>query len=156
VNLGVVGSRSWREYIRPGAVGGAIALYQSEGFDTVVSGGAHGVDTRAENTGRVLGMAVISYRVSERNDGWFVVEKWVYDPRARSWDLFPVYNPTARSGTSRPAVFRTFGSAAYWRNGLIVNDSDGVIAFWDGKSNGTRDSIEKAREAGNLLEVYRL
>lgn len=34
--------------------------------------------------------------------------------------------------------------ALFARNTVIVRGSDVVVAFWDGKSNGTRDSIEKA------------
>ena len=34
------------------------------------------------------------------------------------------------------------------RNTLIVNDADYMIAFWDGKSGGTKDSIDKAKEKG--------
>jgi len=34
--------------------------------------------------------------------------------------------------------------AGFVRNTDIVNDSDMVVAFWDGKSRGTKDSITKA------------
>jgi len=37
-----------------------------------------------------------------------------------------------------PAEWDKYGkSAGYKRNRLIVNDSDTVIAFWDGESHGT-------------------
>ena len=38
-------------------------------------------------------------------------------------------------------------SAGFKRNDEIVNAADRVIAFWDGKSRGTADTIEKARQA---------
>lgn len=37
-------------------------------------------------------------------------------------------------------------SAGFIRNKDIVEKSDFVLAFWDGKSNGTRHSINIARE----------
>lgn len=39
-------------------------------------------------------------------------------------------------------------SAGPIRNSLIIADSDKLVAFWDGKSKGTRDSINKAEEKG--------
>lgn len=41
------------------------------------------------------------------------------------------------------------------RNTKIVEDSDQVVAFWDGSSRGTQDTINKARCAGKLLAVHR-
>lgn len=34
------------------------------------------------------------------------------------------------------------------RNDLIVRDSDILLAFWDGKSRGTKNTIDKAKKAG--------
>jgi len=44
-------------------------------------------------------------------------------------------------------------SAGFIRNGDIVKDSDQVVAFWDGESRGTRDTITKARKAGKLAWI---
>ncbi len=35
-------------------------------------------------------------------------------------------------------------SAGYIRNRLIVQESDMIVAFWDGKSKGTKHSIDQA------------
>lgn len=35
-------------------------------------------------------------------------------------------------------------TAGFRRNKDIINDCDAVLAFWDGKSNGTKDSIKYA------------
>lgn len=43
------------------------------------------------------------------------------------------------------------GNPAIARNTEIVQKSDVVIAVWDGKSNGTRDSIDKAIDNGKPL-----
>lgn len=39
------------------------------------------------------------------------------------------------------------------RNTIIVRDSDVVIAFWDGQSRGTLDSIQKAKALGKIVCV---
>lgn len=38
-------------------------------------------------------------------------------------------------------------SAGFIRNQLIVDACDVVLAFWDGKSKGTHDTINKAKKA---------
>jgi YspA, cpYpsA-related SLOG family len=40
------------------------------------------------------------------------------------------------------------------RNIEIVNMSNVVVAFWDGKSKGTLHTIKKAEAAGKLIRVY--
>lgn len=46
------------------------------------------------------------------------------------------------------ADWRKYGnSAGPIRNQAIVNDADRVVAFWDGSSRGTRDTIRKAMKA---------
>ena len=41
------------------------------------------------------------------------------------------------------------------RNTKIVDRADIVVAFWDGRSSGTRDTIKKARAAGKLMCVFK-
>lgn len=38
-------------------------------------------------------------------------------------------------------------AAGFIRNQQIVDNCEIVLAFWDGKSNGTRDTINKAKKA---------
>jgi hypothetical protein len=45
--------------------------------------------------------------------------------------------------------------AGYIRNGYIVNNSDVIVAFWNGKSNGTADTITKARKAGKPVGIIK-
>lgn len=47
-----------------------------------------------------------------------------------------------------PAEWDRFGkSAGFIRNQTIVDNCDMVLAFWDGESRGTADTIEKAKKA---------
>jgi hypothetical protein len=39
-------------------------------------------------------------------------------------------------------------SAGFRRNETIVENADIVVAFWDGQSRGTKDTIDKARDKG--------
>lgn len=54
------------------------------------------------------------------------------------------------------ANWKDFGKAAGpLRNSAMLNaDIDFVIAFWDGKSPGTRDTITKARAMRLPVHVY--
>lgn len=44
--------------------------------------------------------------------------------------------------------------AGFIRNGQIVDACDVVAAFWDGSSNGTADTIGKAKVAGKPVSVW--
>ena len=47
-----------------------------------------------------------------------------------------------------PAEWNKYGkSAGFIRNQIIVNTCDMVLAFWDGESRGTADTIAKAKKA---------
>jgi predicted Rossmann fold nucleotide-binding protein DprA/Smf involved in DNA uptake len=50
--------------------------------------------------------------------------------------------------------YNKFGRGApLMRNTTIIENSDYVIAFWDGKSRGTLDSINKARKQGKPIKI---
>lgn len=55
------------------------------------------------------------------------------------WDYYRPADPTKKN------------PAGVHRNTQIVAEADVVVAFWDGKSPGTRDTITKARKAGKFL-----
>lgn len=44
-------------------------------------------------------------------------------------------------------------AAGFIRNTDIINEAELVVAFWDQKSNGTKDSIEKADKAGKKILI---
>ena len=44
--------------------------------------------------------------------------------------------------------------AGILRNTKIIQDSDVVLALWDGTSKGTKDSIDKAKSFGKILYIY--
>ena len=55
------------------------------------------------------------------------------------------------------ADWETYGrKAGPIRNSEIVAQADVLVAFWDGASAGTRDSIGKARAAGKRVLIFPL
>jgi len=55
---------------------------------------------------------------------------------------------------SFPLNFEKFGdNAAYIRNEEMVEEGDALIAFWDGKSSGTKNLIEMAEKKGLQVKV---
>jgi len=50
--------------------------------------------------------------------------------------------------------WNTYGrSAGFRRNRLIVDDSDLVLAFWDGSSSGTKSTIDICRHTNTPVEI---
>lgn len=45
-------------------------------------------------------------------------------------------------------------AAAFIRNQQIVDASEEIIAFWNGKSTGTADTVRKAQKANKLVHVF--
>lgn len=53
----------------------------------------------------------------------------------------------------RPDWKRYGRAAGMIRNKNIIDTADEVVAFWDGQSKGTANSIERARKAGKPLTI---
>ena len=53
----------------------------------------------------------------------------------------------------KPSYARYGKAAPHVRNDLIVADADRVVAFWDGKSRGTKSTIEEAKRHGKPVEI---
>ncbi|MEO1644039.1 MAG: hypothetical protein AAFR67_02550, partial [Chloroflexota bacterium] len=91
---------------------------------TVVSGDARGVDTVAQDTARECGLRVVSIPV----------------------------DTTGLSGNDAERR-REYGIRAMTRNTWLLQLSGRVVAFWDGSSKGTQDSISKAKKLGMPVAV---
>lgn len=44
--------------------------------------------------------------------------------------------------------------AGFLRNTQIVEMADEIVAFWDGESRGTKDSIDKAMKLGKSVTIF--
>lgn len=63
-------------------------------------------------------------------------------PRPADWDKYQV-----PAGKKNPA--------GVIRNQQMAQEADALIAFWDGRSPGTKDMIEKATRANLEVHIYR-
>jgi hypothetical protein len=138
MRLGIVGSR---DFIRLDKV--VEYLSAQSNIHCIVSGGARGVDDKAEQYGKAMPVPVVSFRPTKWGDEWAIARV----------TCEPGFLPHR---TLLPGVYRTFGQAAYVRNGYIIEFADAIVAFWDGHSRGTEQVIQRAGVAEKLREVVRV
>ena len=138
--LGIVGSRVWTS--KSGQVWNKkITNPKQHVFDKmdqyvakhgkpslVISGGAKGADTYGIEWAQARGIPIKEYKPSQ--------------------DLVREY---IRQGDSRNFAYK---KAANTRNTDIVNSSDRVVAFWDKKSTGTKDTLTKAKESKKKVSYF--
>ena len=120
MKVAVIGSRSFDNYSLLKKV---INKYAKQAT-TIVSGGAKGADTLAE-------------RYAQE----FNLEKIIF---LADWENIQVEPCIIRNNNKGPYN----AMAGHNRNTKIVESSDVVIAFWDFKSKGTKDSLKKAHKMG--------
>lgn len=115
----------------------------------LISGGARGVDKTAEEAWLELGHRVRSYRPKKVRGDQLHEDVWGVDV----WELGGP-NPSVRHLHGHP-TWADFRSAAGYRNILIAQDADRVVAFYrPGKSQGTRLTVALARDMGK--EVHEI
>lgn len=74
-------------------------------------------------------------------------------------NVIPILNSGLANYRIKKIIFKPdwnrYGKrAGFLRNQLIIDEADRVIAFWDGKSKGTKHSIDLAIKAGKPLDIY--
>lgn len=96
----------------------------------LISGGAKGIDTLAEETAKNQRIQTKIFKANWKD----------------------LSHPDAVIKTGKYGKYDAM--AGFRRNQLIVDAADKVIAFWDGKSSGTKDTIARAIKAGKPLDIY--
>ncbi len=119
--VAIVGSR---DYPQPDRV--AAYVNQLPMNAVIVSGGAKGVDTVAEQAAKARRMKTVIYPVDKTG-------------------LPPFGTPEGK---------KAFRDRAYARNADIVNAAERVVAFWHKESGGTANTIQLARQAGKPVLVF--
>lgn len=109
MKLLIVGSRSIKDF--------DLSIYVDEGVDLIISGGAKGIDTLAEN-------------YADKNG----ISKLILRPDYKHY------------GKAAPII----------RNKLMVDISDALIVVWDGKSKGTKHTIDYAQKVNKPLTVLNI
>ena len=107
MKVAIVGSRS--------LINVEISKYIPENVTEIISGGAIGIDTLAEE-------------VADKR-------------RISKWIIRPEYD---KYGKKAPLI----------RNKEIVKRAELVIAFWDGKSRGTKFTIDYAKKLNKEVKIY--
>lgn len=150
MKVGIVGSRDYSSYVE---VANIVTQIRARYPDAViVSGGRRGVDTWAATAAQTIRLETREFKVVE-----------VREDRLRAGQFFVSYqfqlpdggagiNPLVNNRTGE-GFHRSFAAAAHWRNERIAREVDVLVAFWDGRSSGTRSTIRYARDVGTLVCV---
>lgn len=69
-----------------------------------------------------------------------LAEKWAKNNNIETKIFIPDWNKHGKA-------------AGFIRNKLIIMDADEIVAFWDGKSKGTQNSINLAKEKGIKIHL---
>lgn len=137
--LGIVGSREFPDLDMVDSFVDSLPV-----STVVISGGARGVDQRAEKRAMARGMVVWSFRPVKVKGLWRIVRH--------------IFTPTGASRHFLPGEYKTFPACAHARNSWIVKTlvpiAGGLVSFWDGISTGSASTIDKAQAAGILFAVY--
>lgn len=119
--VAIIGSRNFTNKILFNSV--LLSIFTNDGLpDTVISGGAIGTDTLAEEWALENNIEFVVFAPMHED----------FPKKTRRW------------------------MAPKERNTKIVENSDVIISFWDMKSTGTKDTIEKAIEKNCRIYLYNL
>ena len=130
MRVAVVGSRKFDDYDMMKSY--LDKLHSMRKIELIVSGGASGADSFAVH--------------------WAKSNSVEYLVHEAKWD--DLTHPDARiKVNSRGKKYDA--NAGFRRNRDIVNDAQVVLAFWDGNSPGTKDSIDYARSINKPIRVIR-
>ncbi|HSE47136.1 MAG TPA: DNA-processing protein DprA [Gemmatimonadales bacterium] len=110
----------------------------------VVSGAAQGPDSYAALTARNYGLSTLEYIPTKLESGRYGITVWSRNANGETKEKF-------LTGTLYPS----YGAAAYARNQMIVKAAQVVVAFWDGESKGTKNSLDIAKAFNRQSFVYR-
>lgn len=123
-------------------------LFEKHGEFILVSGGATGASTVAEQTGMEFGMPVISFRPVQLAPVGF-------DPQY-GVDEWRLYRGSGKIVNHYDPTWADWSSAAGFRSMLMAERADFGYAFWDGHSAGTGHEIGLFETANKSLEVIGL
>lgn len=96
----------------------------------LISGGAKGIDSWAKEMADFLGCKSIIFKANWKD----------------------LSHPDAVIKNGKYGQYDAM--AGFRRNQVIVDEADKIVAFWDGKSSGTKDTIDRAIRAGKPLDIY--
>ena len=131
MKVAVVGSRNFSDYAKVKDY--LDRLNAMRGIDTIVSGGAKGADS--------LG------------------EKWARENRVKTLIFEAKWDDVTHPGAvikSNQWGKKYDATAGFRRNKQIIEAADVVLAFWDMRSPGTKDSVEYARKIKKPIKIIQV
>jgi YspA, cpYpsA-related SLOG family len=126
--IAVVGGRDFKDY---DAMCEALAQLNDKDVK-IISGGANGADTLAER--------------------WANEHEKPFEAYQAEWDNFDLPGTVIRK---RQDGSKYNATAGLHRNKIVAEKCTHMIAFWDGKSPGTRHAINTAAELGKKVKVIK-
>lgn len=137
MKIAVFGSRNFHDL-------SLVDEYLKARFDpsiVLMSGGAKGVDERAETVWQSLGGPVVSLRVKKLQDDSYGYERWDMGERM-------VWTPDQLSADD-------WTSALFLRSWIMADEADRGVAFWDGESRGTSFTIDRFNAQVKPVAIHR-
>lgn len=131
LKVAVIGSRKFYDYNHVKKV--LDAIYKKHPLLLIVSGGAKGTDSLGE-------------KWADNHN----IEKLIFP--ANWMDLT---HPNARIKINRYGK-KYDANAGFRRNKDIIDNADVVIAFWDGNSPGTKNSIDYATKLKKQIKIFNI
>lgn len=141
MKIAVVGSRDYPHLDDVRALVRLIASREAE--PTIVSGGAKGTDTAAEQAAHEAGLQVVSYRVRSVKDDEHAIEEWRFGPRENF----------VRVMIEEPS-WANYTSALLYRDALIAEHADRVVAFRGTEWRGTSLTLDFAHAYDRPVRIY--
>lgn len=127
MKIAVVGSREFKDRTLVDNL--MIEIIQFDNW-TLISGGAPGVDTWAEDFAKSMHWKTLILKANWKD----------------------LSHPDAIIKTGKYGKYDA--KAGIRRNQLIINEADKVVVFWNGKSSGTKSTINMAIKAGKPIDIY--
>lgn len=84
-----------------------------------------------------------------------IAKEWSLKTNIKYEGVFPMWDIPSKGVPMKKNKYGKLYNpiAGILRNSIIVDKCDKLIAFWDGKSSGTKDSIKKALSKNKIYEI---
>ena len=126
MKVAIVGSRDFTDFSK---VVEALKPYEDK-ITTVISGGARGADSLAEDWADKYGKS-----------------KHIFEAQWGNTEGKPHYE----IGYNKYGAYWKF--AGHHRNDLMAEECDCCVAFWDGESSGTKDMIQACKDKNKPVKI---
>jgi hypothetical protein len=131
LRLAIVGSRTFTDFNRLQKE--VLKLFYSDDINCIISGGAKGADKLAEKFAKLYNKPMIIFKPFN-----YYVKNINY-----CGVLVPIYDVLDNK-------------LYYTRNKQIVDNCDFLIAFWNGKSGGTKMTINYAKQQNKKYKIIKV